>query len=110
MTLLERYQRQVLGGMMVAEGIDPVAHAALGLTGESGEVADLIKKSQYAPDFVKPIDRDKLLNELGDAFWYLTYLAGKHGASLEDLAAINIGKLEARHLGKERYSLEELLG
>lgn len=45
---------------------------ALGLVGEAGEVADLVKK------FIghdHPLDRSKMVKELGDVCWYVTALS-----------------------------------
>jgi NTP pyrophosphatase (non-canonical NTP hydrolase) len=102
-----RYQTQVMENMMVAPGVDLPSHAALGLAGEAGEVADIVKKSQYA--VAQPVDREKLLLELGDALWYLTYIAGHYGLTLEEVMAANIGKLERRH-PLRTYSVARLIG
>lgn len=88
--LFRDYQRQVMRGMLVTPTTDRVAHAALGLTGEAGEVADIVKKSQYKDG---SLDEAHLKEELGDVLWYLTYLAGHHGWTLEDLARDNNRKL-----------------
>jgi NTP pyrophosphatase (non-canonical NTP hydrolase) len=45
--------------------------SALGLVGETGEIADLIKKYFYHG---KSFDRAKLLEECGDVAWYMAYL------------------------------------
>jgi NTP pyrophosphatase (non-canonical NTP hydrolase) len=44
---------------------------ALGLSGESGEVADVVKKMRYHSH---PLDVDKLLKECGDVMWYVAGL------------------------------------
>lgn len=93
-TKLTEYQRQVRGGLLVWPGVDAVAHCALGLAGEAGEVADLVKKSQYLG---RALNAGGVVEELGDVLWYLTYLAGVFGLSLTDLAGANLYKLEARH-------------
>lgn len=67
---------------------------ALGLTGEAGEAADLIKK---VFGHGHSLDRDKLLLELGDVLWYVAALAKTAGSSLEEVADLNIGKLRARY-------------
>ena len=68
--------------------------ATLGLAGESGEVADLVKKSHYhGHDW----DIDKLGLELGDVLWYVAILAWYLGFSLSDIAKNNIEKLEKRY-------------
>lgn len=66
----------------------------LGLTGESGEVADIIKK-YFAG--VKELDKDHLINEMGDVMWYLAELAETLGTTLDEIATLNIEKLKARH-------------
>jgi NTP pyrophosphatase (non-canonical NTP hydrolase) len=82
--------------MILKEGADPVKHAAMGLSAEAGEVLDLFKKSEYdgAPDGL-PIN--KVLDEMGDVLWYLSYLALAFGFSLEELAQMNYEKLHERH-------------
>ena len=66
----------------------------LGVAGEAGEVADLIKKHiGHGHD----LDRSKVGKELGDVLWYVTVLAERVGLSLESVAAQNIAKLRARY-------------
>ncbi len=72
--------------------------AALGLTGEAGEVADHIKKFIYHGH---DLDRGKLIKEAGDVLWYVNLLASALGISLEEVAAQNISKLEKRYPGGE---------
>lgn len=72
---------------------DPI----LGLMGEVGEVVEHVKKSRRPGERKRPIDPVEFSYELGDVLWYLTRLAGEHGIRLEDLAILNIAKLEKRH-------------
>ena len=67
----------------------------LGLAGESGEVVDKIKKFYRDGE---PSSLQPLLNELGDALWYLTRIASYFSRTLEDIMDINIQKLEDRKL------------
>lgn len=67
---------------------------ALGLTGEAGEVADLLKKG-YGHGH--GVDTEKLKKELGDVLWYLAVLADAFGMTLEDVARANVEKLRARY-------------
>jgi NTP pyrophosphatase (non-canonical NTP hydrolase) len=90
---MREYQRQVMRGMKVKPGTDRLAHAALGLAGEAGEVADQIKKSQYEGG---ALDEQKLVAEAGDTLWYLTYICGRLGLTIPDLAKLNIRKLVQR--------------
>jgi len=68
----------------------------LGLSGETGEIADLLKKYLHHRNG-KPLDVGKIKDELGDVLWYAAVLADTLGFSLEDAMAANIAKLEARH-------------
>lgn len=71
-----------------------VSMAALGLTGEAGEVADIIKKVLYHSH---PIDRDKLRKELGDVLYYIASMASALKLDLSEIALVNIEKLKARY-------------
>ena len=73
---------------------DALVLGALGLCGEAGEVAEPIKKHLYHG---KPLDREKLLNELGDVLWYVNYTARALGFSLAQVADANNRKLRARY-------------
>jgi len=66
----------------------------LGIAGEAGEVADLIKKSQFHGH---DVDHAEVRKELGDVLWYLSQIARVAGVSLEDVAVRNIEKLRARY-------------
>ncbi len=65
----------------------------LGLTGEVGEVVDLIKKSLM---YNKPLDHNKLVLELGDVFHYFIRLADQYHISLPTIMDMNAQKLRAR--------------
>lgn len=85
--------------------IYPVAaqtiYPALGICGEGGEVAELVKKwlrdEDGHPEYGMSEERvGKLFLELGDVMWYVANLATDLGLSLEDIAQANLGKLAAR--------------
>jgi len=71
-----------------------LTYLALGLNGESGEVADKIKK--YLRD--GKLDIGGIIYELGDCLWYIARLADALGYDFEDLLTINHAKLEDRKL------------
>jgi NTP pyrophosphatase (non-canonical NTP hydrolase) len=65
----------------------------LGIAGEAGEVADIIKK-EYGHGH--PRNVDKMRKELGDVLWYVTAIAHKYGLTLDDVMRGNIDKLTKR--------------
>lgn len=69
-------------------------NAALGLNGEAGEVADMVKKWKFQGH---EIDRNKITKELGDILWYVSLGAHACGKTLEEIAEMNIAKLAARY-------------
>ena len=68
--------------------------AGLGIAGEAGEVADLVKKEYFHGH---PRDPDKMLKELGDVLYYLSVQAWFYGYTLEEVARANNEKLAARY-------------
>ena len=68
--------------------------AAAGLAEESGEILGIVRKHAYQS---RPLDKEKLTLELGDALWCLTMTARSAGLSLEQVAAANVAKLRARY-------------
>ena len=71
-----------------------LANYAMGLTGESGEVVDHIKKHVFHGH---KLDKAETMNELGDTLHYLSGIASMIGCSLEDIAVMNIEKLKRRY-------------
>jgi NTP pyrophosphatase (non-canonical NTP hydrolase) len=70
----------------------------LGLSGEIGEVTDLLKKFLYHRNG-KPLDKDRLKDELGDVLWYFFVLLDTLGLPFEAVMLANAIKLEQRHHG-----------
>jgi NTP pyrophosphatase (non-canonical NTP hydrolase) len=68
--------------------------SALGLAGEAGEFANLVKKMTAHGH---PFDPDSLKDELGDVLWYLAEAATAVGLNFEDIASHNIDKLIKRY-------------
>lgn len=80
-----------------------IIYCTLGLVGESGEIANKVKKILRDYDgLVTDITRDELRKELGDVFWYLARLADELEFDLDSIARENITKLMSR---KERGKL-----
>lgn len=71
--------------------------AALGISAEGGEFAEIIKKAVFQG---KPLDDDAqyhMKRELGDVMWYIAQACIALGCSLEDIIYMNIEKLESRY-------------
>lgn len=93
--ILDEYQQlaaRTLGRDRTHE--QQLANAALGLTGEAGEVAEVIKKHLF---HATPLDQDALVKELGDCLWYVAAFATVLDLSLDDIAQRNIDKLRRRY-------------
>ena len=73
---------------------DLLLNSALGLCGESGEVADLVKKHRFQGH---DLDLDHIAKELGDIAWYLAVGAYSIGYDLETILQMNVDKLKARY-------------
>lgn len=71
--------------------------AGLGIAGEGGEVADIIKKVLYHGVPLSDEIRDKMIKEMGDVHWYLEYLSAVLGVTTEQVLNANVLKLRARH-------------
>lgn len=76
---------------------DNILYPTLGLCGESGEVADKVKKvlRDRGGVFDQEI-RESLALELGDVLWYVSQLATELGLELEEIAEANLVKLASR--------------
>ena len=72
-------------------------NAALGLSGESGEIADHVKKVIFHGHPLDDVTRDKIAKELGDILWYCAMGARGIGLGLGEIAAMNIEKLKKRY-------------
>lgn len=73
--------------------------AAAGLAEEAGEILGAVRKHLYQ---AKPLDREALALELGDALWCLTIAAQSGGIPLVEVAKRNVSKLRTRY--PEGYS------
>lgn len=69
-------------------------NGVMGLVGEAGETIELVKKNLFHG---KPLDRDKLIKELGDVRWYLELVSIAIDVSLEEIEAKNTAKLRERY-------------
>lgn len=91
------FQGYDIAAQRTASLLPPQEHlirGTLGLVGESGEYADMVKKQLFhahAPN------REKALDELGDILWYIADAARAWGSDIGDVANRNIDKLMRRY-------------
>lgn len=72
-------------------------YPTLGLAGESGEVAEKIKKViRDKGGIVDEETKEMIKKELGDVLWYVSQIATELGLTLDDIAEHNIEKLASR--------------
>ncbi|MED0993632.1 nucleoside triphosphate pyrophosphohydrolase family protein [Bacillus nitratireducens] len=82
-----------------------ILNAALGLMGEAGEVADIVKKAIFHGHGFDPAhcpgeeegNTHKIALELGDILYYISIMSHEIGYTLEDIAQMNIAKLAKRY-------------
>ena len=69
-------------------------HAFMGLTTESTEALDMMKKHLY---YGKEFDRVNAIEEIGDIFWYAALALETLGSSFEEAMELNVKKLQKRY-------------
>mgnify|MGYP000877804100 CR=1 FL=1 len=115
--MLDRYQKGATKTFKEHEPLDAyqarLLNWAIGLSGETGEVSELLKHHIYANE---TLDKMELAKEIGDVLWYLTAIAETTGINMVDIAELNLSKLNHRyHTGaytdgeaQTRHSREKL--
>lgn len=73
---------------------EQMANAIAGMCGELGEVADILKKHLYQGH---ELDRDHLIEEMGDLLYYITLLACLIDYNMADTMFNNMDKLLKRY-------------
>ena len=91
------YKRLIPKSCEVYHNHADLLHAAMGLTTESGEFMDAIKKHLF---YGKPLDKVNLKEEIGDVLWYCALALHSLDSSFEEVMATNIAKLKARYPDK----------
>ena len=88
------YQKAALRTAKEMDNCKQLMNAALGICGEGGEVADMVKKSAFQGH---KLNVSHVAKELGDVLWYLAVGAKAIGYTLDDIGQMNLAKLEARY-------------
>ena len=71
-------------------------HAAVGISGEAGELLDAVKKNWV---YNKELDSENVKEELGDLMFYITAMMLLQGITLDEVLEANVTKLEKRYAG-----------
>lgn len=93
---LNEYQQKALETAIYPT---PIVYPALGLCGESGEVADKVKKviRDNNSEFTNE-KKAEIAKEIGDVMWYCATLSKDLGYTLDEIAEMNYQKLHSRQL------------
>ena len=74
-----------------------LSYPTLGLCGETGEVAEKVKKFFRDSESKMTLDlRDNLVKEMGDVLWYLSAMASELKVDFSEVAKANVEKLAKR--------------
>ena len=87
----KEYQRKAVT-FAIYPATHKVLYPTLGLCGESGEVAEKVKKQVRDGVF----NRHEVAKELGDVLWYLANICNDIGYNLDEIADLNLTKLRGR--------------
>lgn len=94
----DEYQKRALTtASSTDDELKDIMHWVLGVTGESGEIAEKVKKIiRDKKGKFSASDKEEISNEIGDVLWYLATLSHELGFSFEDIAKNNLDKLQSR--------------
>ena len=81
--------------------INRLATAAVGLSAESGEFLEIVKKMVFQGKPWNADNREHLIIELGDVLWYVAQACMALEVSFDDVVAGNVEKLKKRYPGGE---------
>jgi NTP pyrophosphatase (non-canonical NTP hydrolase) len=93
---LNEYQKEAINTAIYPKE-DGLTYAVLGLVGESGEIAEKMKKMMRDSIPIAEVKRD-IGYELGDVLWYIANLANEIGMTLDEVATLNLIKVKDRTL------------
>ena len=88
-------------GDLERKGANPqrLATAAVGLSAESGEFLEIVKKMVFQGKPWNSDNREHLIIELGDVMWYVAQACMALDISFEEVLERNVKKLEKRYPG-----------
>ena len=81
--------------------IERLTTAAVGMSAESGEFLEIVKKMVFQGKPWNDDNREHLIIELGDVMWYVMQACMALGVSLDEVVEGNVEKLKKRYPGGE---------
>jgi len=85
-------------GAAILETLTPtkadLLHGTVGVAGEAGELLDAVKKHVI---YNKPLDRENVIEELGDLEFYMEQVRQNLGITRQETLDANIAKLSVRY-------------
>ena len=81
--------------------IERLTTAAVGMSAESGEFLEIVKKMVFQGKPWNDDNREHLIIELGDLLWYVAQATQALGVSFEEVIETNVNKLKKRYPGGE---------
>lgn len=106
-TSLDANYPNVIERMNSNEKLYNLMHGSLGLSGETGECVDMIKKAII---FGKQLDIDNIKEECGDILYYMNVILTAIDSSFEEVMQQNYNKLSKRFPNgfSEKSAIERL--
>lgn len=86
---------QAIQSTLTPEKVD-LLHMTIGVSGEAGELMDAVKKHVV---YNKALDRENIVEELGDLKFYLQGIMNNLSITAEEIETHNRNKLAARYTG-----------
>lgn len=94
---LNEYQQAAAATAIYPEAM-AIVYPVLGLAGETGEVAEKVKKTiRDNNGHFDAERRQAIAAELGDVLWYVAMTARDLGYTLDEVARLNVEKLRSRN-------------
>ena len=81
--------------------VERLLTAAVGMSAESGEFIEVVKKMIFQG---KPVNEENLFHlkrELGDVMWYVAQACMALDTTFDEIVEMNVDKLKARYTGGE---------
>lgn len=96
---IKEVERKVPEDNVMGDGVDlnRLLTAAIGLTAEGGEFAEIVKKIAFQGKPYNEQSRIHMIKEMGDVMWYIAQGCIALGTSIEEVLETNVEKLTARY-------------